>query len=129
MKARLASYEDGETDMVFPLSSTRITMGRDTDNVIQLPDDQVSKHHAVIRQSKETWTIEDLQSRNGLFVNGKRTVRADLKPGDRVSLGPYEFIFETSLPSEDFVPSHIIDVSTHIGHPTMIARKSTPPQT
>ncbi len=126
MKARLASYQDDEISMVFPLSSGRITIGRDTDNLIQLPDDQVSKHHAVIHQSKETWTIEDTQSRNGLFVNGKRIARAELKAGDRVNLGPYEFFFETHEASEDFVPTHIIDVSTHVGHQTMITRKPPP---
>ena len=126
MKARLATYQDGEIDMVFPLSSTRITLGRDTDNVIQLPDDQVSKHHAVIHRAKDNWAIEDLQSRNGLFINGKRTVRAELKEGDRIRIGPFEFTFETHITSADFVPSHIIDVSTHIGHPTMIARRPPP---
>lgn len=123
MKARLVSYQEDEINMVFPLGGTRTTIGRATDNMIQLPDDQVSKHHAVIHHAKGTWTLEDTQSRNGLFVNGQPATRVELKPGDRINLGPFEFFFEMHTPSEDFVPSHIIDMSTRVDHQTMITRR------
>jgi pSer/pThr/pTyr-binding forkhead associated (FHA) protein len=126
MKARLVRYQEDAIDMVFPLGSSRTTIGRATDNMVQLPDDQVSKHHAVIHHSEGAWTIEDTQSRNGVSVNGAPTVRTELKPGDRIRLGPYEFFFETHAPSEDFVPSHIIDVSTHVGDQTILTRRPPP---
>lgn len=119
MKTRLVSYSDGAIDLVFPIRSPRVTIGREADNVIQLPNGRVSKHHGVILQTKEGWAIEDLQSRNGIFVNGQRTARAALKDGDTVKIGPYEFYFELNVPSDDWVPSHIIDMASHIGEKTI----------
>ena len=127
MKTRLVNYREDEIDLVFPLNTRHATIGRAADNTIQLPDDMVSKHHAVLLQTGDTWTIEDLQSRNGVLVNGERMAKAELKDGDRVNIGPYEFYFESSAPSHDWVPSHIIDVSTHIGDQTTIQKRPTEP--
>jgi pSer/pThr/pTyr-binding forkhead associated (FHA) protein len=90
-----------------------------------LPHEKVSKHHAVILPAKEGWEIQDLQSTNGVFVNGKRVERAELKDGDRVKIGPFEFYYETHVPSDDWVPSHIIDLSSAVHQKTM--PKSKPP--
>ena len=127
MKTRLVNYREGEIDLVFPLNTRHATIGRATDNTIQLPDDMVSKHHAVLVQTGETWTIEDLQSRNGVMVNGKGTAKAELKDGDLVIIGPYELSFEMNVPSYDWVPSHIIDVSTHVEGQTIFQRRPQKP--
>ena len=91
--------------------------------MIQLPHAKVSKHHGVIQQTKESWQIEDLQSKNGIFVNGQRTERAELKDRDQVKIGPYEFYFETNVPSDDFVPGYIIDISTRSRDQTIFDKK------
>jgi pSer/pThr/pTyr-binding forkhead associated (FHA) protein len=119
MKTRLVTYRDGAIDLMFIIDRPRITIGRDTDNMIQLPNERVSKHHAVLLKTKAGWAIEDLQSRNGLFVNGTRTAREDLKNGDRVRIGPFDFYFETNVPHDDYVPSHIIDVSSKVNDQTL----------
>lgn len=126
MKTRLVNYREGEINLVFSLDRPRVTIGRDVDNMIQLPNEKVSKHHGVIYQSKGGWVIEDLKSRNGVFVNGSRTERADLKERDQVRIGPYEFYFETNVPSEDFVPGYIIDISTKSRDQTILEKK--PPE-
>jgi len=48
----------------------RISIGRGTDNTIELKDALVSRHHAVIQKVKDEYFIEDLHSMNGTFVNG-----------------------------------------------------------
>lgn len=53
-----------------PITS-RITLGRDADNTIELQDALASRHHAVIQKVKEDFFIEDLASTNGTFVNGQ----------------------------------------------------------
>jgi len=51
-----------------PITS-RITIGRDADNAIELDDVMVSRHHAVIQKVKDEFFVEDLNSTNGTFVN------------------------------------------------------------
>lgn len=127
MKTRLVNYREGEIDLVFPLNTRHATIGRAPDNTIQLPDDRVSKHHAVLQHTEETWIIQDLESRNGVLVNGQLTTKAELKDGDSVNIGPYELYFELDVPSYDWVPSHILDVSTHVGGQTTAERMQRNP--
>ncbi|MGE5780684.1 MAG: trypsin-like peptidase domain-containing protein [Hyphomicrobiales bacterium] len=71
-----------------------IFLGRDSDATVTYDpdrDDLVSRRHALIRSNKDgdlSFTIEDLQSRNGTFVNGERLAgKIELLPGDVVELG------------------------------------------
>ncbi|MHB0875488.1 MAG: FHA domain-containing protein, partial [Anaerolineae bacterium] len=64
------------------------TIGRAEDNVIVLPDEQVSRHHAVVRLNGGHPVIADLGSRNGTFVNGVRiSAPTPLRPGDVITIG------------------------------------------
>ena len=71
-----------------------ISLGRDSAATVTYDpdrDDLVSRRHALIRSNKDgdlSFTIEDLQSRNGTFVNGERLAgKRELLPGDVVELG------------------------------------------
>lgn len=48
----------------------RISIGRGSDNTIELKDTLASRHHAVIQKIRDEYFIEDLHSTNGTFVNG-----------------------------------------------------------
>lgn len=50
-------------------------------------DLMVSGRHAVLRRTDGEWTIEDLQSRNGTYLNGERVIRAVIHSGDILELG------------------------------------------
>jgi len=126
MKTRLVNYREGEVDLVFLLDWHRVTIGRDLDNLIQLPNERISKHHAVVSRTGDVWVMEDLQSRNGVYVNGSKTERAELKDRDMVKIGPYEFYFETNVPSEDFVPAYILDASARSREQTLFDEGSPP---
>ena len=54
----------------------------------------LSSAHARLSEGPEGWTIEDLSSRNGVFVNGQQVTRAALGPGDVVALGRVFFLIE-----------------------------------
>ena len=71
------------------------TIGRSRDCDIVLDDVAVSRRHAEIRPGTDGWTVADLDSTNGLMVNGRgvRDVQA-LKPGDRIELGSTAIVFE-----------------------------------
>lgn len=126
MKTRLISYREGAIDLMFALDRARNTIGRDLDNMIQLVHEEISKHHAVILQKNDTWQIEDLDSTNGVSVNGKQVVRAELKEGDIVKIGPFEFNFEMNVPDYDWVPLHIVQMGTQIQQNTIFERRPAP---
>jgi pSer/pThr/pTyr-binding forkhead associated (FHA) protein len=67
--------------------TSRITVGRDPDNTIELEDPLASRHHAVIQKVKEEFFVEDLNSTNGTFVNAQPAL-----PGQYVRLHPLDII-------------------------------------
>jgi hypothetical protein len=60
---------------------------------IRSPDSRMSTTHARLCQVDGRWVIEDLNSRNGVFVNGAKVSRAELSLGDIIELGHTFFIF------------------------------------
>src|SRR5207248_5789885 len=66
-----------------------VTIGRDADNDIPLPNPQVSRHHARLRRSGATHVIEDLGSTNGTFVNGQRITNKQLTLGDQIQISVF----------------------------------------
>ena len=123
MNARLVSYEGKKVTLAFPLEGPHVSVGREDDNEIQLPHEKVSKHHALLRPVKDGWSIEDLKSTNGSIVNGKQVTRAELKHGDRVTIGPYELRYESKMPEDEWVPSYLMDLSSKIHEQTMLQTK------
>jgi len=79
----------------------KATLGRAPDNDIILEDPKVSRHHAVIAFTEERYSITDLDSANGTFVNGIRVVREShpLRVEDVISLGDTELTFYEVPPS------------------------------
>jgi hypothetical protein len=88
--ARLLIRTDGNTDFVHVLGR-RTRIGRGPDNELVLDTKHISRYHAVLLAGPTHTTIEDLQSTNGVFVNGKRVSRQALKDGDRVQVGRTQF--------------------------------------
>jgi uncharacterized RDD family membrane protein YckC len=77
----------------FELVDLEINIGRELDNTLRLSDPSISRHHAVIRQGKAGYEIEDLQSSNGVLLNGTRVPSALLRDGDRITLGQLQLTF------------------------------------
>jgi Protein of unknown function (DUF3662)/FHA domain len=71
------------------------TVGRSRDCDVVLEDAGISRRHAEIRPAADGWSITDLNSTNGVLLNG-RQVRGTqpLAPGDRIELGSTEISFE-----------------------------------
>ncbi len=69
----------------------RFVIGRTSDNDLEIDSRFVSRHHAQILTSADgSSSIEDLNSTNGIFVEGKRVRRYKLKPGDVIRIGTHE---------------------------------------
>lgn len=68
-------------------------LGRGADNDIVIPDASVSRDHAVLTLRGDSWQIDDLESSNGMLINGQRAETALLNDGDLITLGRAEFRF------------------------------------
>ena len=87
--------------MEFDLDRPSVVIGRTDENDIVLPHRSISRHHAKVVRDGEHHTIVDLQSANGVRVNGEDYERIELNPGDVVELGHVKLRFVGAL--EDFV--------------------------
>ena len=72
------------------LVRAQLTIGRSSECQLVLADDTVSRRHAELRAHEGRWLLRDLGSSNGTYVNGRRVIEAEVRPGDVVQLGAYE---------------------------------------
>ena len=85
---RLIVRRGPQPNQVYDLTSEVTNLGRDITNDIVINDREVSRHHLRFMRGADGYTIEDLGSTNGTFVNGKRVTGATpIKNGDMLGLG------------------------------------------
>ena len=96
------------------------TIGRDSDNDIQLMSEFVSRHHARLINSPNVCEIEDLNSSNGVFVKNDQVAICGLKGGDEIRIGDFVFLFE-ECPHEtsDDIPQKPREYSDRSRQPTV----------
>lgn len=80
------------------VAKRRITIGRSRDCDVRLNDPNASRQHAEVRQEGTAYWLVDLGSTNGVEVNGTRTKRAKLEPGDTITIGSTNLEFRRELP-------------------------------
>jgi pSer/pThr/pTyr-binding forkhead associated (FHA) protein len=90
------------------IDSQDLVIGRQDGLGLTLPDDWVSRRHARIHRSGDEFTLEDLGSSNGTYVDGVPIVSCVLRAGDWVQIGRSVFRFEVQLSSA----SGLEDVTT-----------------
>jgi pSer/pThr/pTyr-binding forkhead associated (FHA) protein len=97
--SRLVLVKDGQ-ESSFPLTRDSYTLGRHRNNDIVVSDPKVSGFHARIDRSAEGFTLVDLKSRNGCFVNGRRVERHLLRTGDELRLGAARLKYRVDYTSD-----------------------------
>jgi len=90
---RVLVREEGGSEVVYPIGR-RTSIGRTADNDIQIDATNISRHHAVLLAGSDHCVIEDLNSTNGVHVNGLRVDRQVLRDGDLLRIGKVEFRFQ-----------------------------------
>lgn len=91
--ARLTLRKPEAEKETFPLLEQEYYIGRQMGNQIHLTDPSVSNVHARIFKGPEGFVLEDLNSRNGSFVNGIRIDRRLLHENDAIRLGNSNFVY------------------------------------
>lgn len=108
------------------LYKTATTIGRTSECDIQLPDAQVSRKHARITLNDNIYILEDLESSNGIFLNGKKIKQSELHNGDKFTIFNYqlEFIADTqefTEPAPTVVETLSVDKQYALGKQTVTA--------
>jgi diguanylate cyclase (GGDEF)-like protein len=101
----------------FPLSRNEVVLGRGGDCDVQVDRDSVSRRHARVFRSGDSWYVEDLQSTNGSYVNDKPVTKGLLHDGDFVKIGAaiFKFLMGTGIEAsyhEEIYKMTIVDALT-----------------
>jgi hypothetical protein len=81
---------DGDRPVTYTLSR-RTRIGRATGCELQIDSSSVSRHHALVLVGPREAIIEDLNSTNGVIVNGRKISKTLLNDGDSVTIGEIQF--------------------------------------
>lgn len=101
-----AASDDSHHDLPAPSEAERIPddarrlrFGYSEDNDIVVPQNAISRHHAVLAYSPSTgaYYFKDLNSTNGISINGRNVQCAIARPGDVLGLGSYAFKLDKEL--------------------------------
>ena len=107
----LIQCPDGSMKTV-PLIGERLSVGRSSAAELCFPEDAgLSRLHFAFEAQGDEWTVEDLGSKNGTFVNNiPLKARLILKPGDRVTAGHIAIVYSPDAagpdPSTWFITMH-----------------------
>ena len=71
-----------------------ITIGRAYSNLLRLEGEEVSRVHAILYRRGKDFILRDLDSKNGVLLNGHKVINCTVSPGDAVQIGKYHIVFE-----------------------------------
>jgi sigma-54 dependent transcriptional regulator, acetoin dehydrogenase operon transcriptional activator AcoR len=90
----LYAEEHGQLSSTFPFDTDVVLAGREAEaSTIVIPQKAVSRVHARFAREDTSWTLRDLDSRNGIVVNGRKIREVCLSEGDEVRIGDALFKF------------------------------------
>lgn len=120
--ARLILSLDGQTLAEYNMTKERYTIGRLPDNDIRIDNAAVSGHHSLIINILNDSFLEDLNSTNGTYVNGKLIKKHALQHGDVVTVGHHQLRYVDDqvdeTPEDEFEKTMVIgsggDAEVHV---------------
>ena len=104
MDMNLVLFKNDGSQATFPLPDGVTVLGRSHDCELRLPLKVVSRKHCQLSPNKESVKIQDLDSRIGTFLNGKRINAATVKAGDYIKIGPVTFSLQIDGEPKEAVP-------------------------
>ncbi len=115
--ARLILSLDSQVLAEYNMSKERYTIGRLPDNDVRIDNPAVSGHHSLIINILNDSFLEDLNSTNGTYVNGKLIKKHALQHGDVITIGHHQLRFadqQTSDTEQDeFEKTMVIPAGQH----------------
>jgi pSer/pThr/pTyr-binding forkhead associated (FHA) protein len=121
--ARLVLSLDGQVMAEYNMNKERYTIGRLPDNDIRIDNSAVSGHHSLIINILNDSFLEDLNSTNGTYVNGKLIKKHALQHGDVITVGHHQLRFvEDDEAQDDFEKTMVIQPSARPVEKVRVAR-------
>lgn len=99
--ARLVISKKGEPSLTHELDAEKTIIGRVEGNSFVVADPSISGQHCEITKSGNNFTVKDLESTNGTFINGRKITEERLIPGNTLKLGEVEMTFEAEGMTQD----------------------------
>lgn len=122
--ARLVLSLDNQVLAEYNMNKERYTIGRLPDNDIRIDNSAVSGHHSLIINILNDSFLEDLNSTNGTYVNGKLIKKHALQHGDVVTVGHHQLRFvEDDEAQDEFEKTMVIQPSSRPAAEKMRAAK------
>jgi hypothetical protein len=111
--ARLVLTLDGQVLAEYNMNKERYTVGRLPDNDIRIDNPAVSGHHSLIINILNDSFLEDLNSTNGTYVNGKLIKKHALQHGDVITVGHHQlrFVEDDDAQQDEFEKTMVIQPS------------------
>jgi pSer/pThr/pTyr-binding forkhead associated (FHA) protein len=103
--AKLILQFEGRALQECLVGASVVKIGRLPDNTVMIDNPAVSSHHARVFREGDGFVIEDLQSRNGTYVNQTRVTRQALHHGDVVLIGKHTLFFDQMAGGEPAIES------------------------
>src|SRR5512137_2737431 len=120
MPAKLILSMDGAVMKEYPLNKERTTIGRKPHNDIVIDNLAVSSEHAAIVTILNDSFLEDLDSTNGLAVNGTPTKKHFLQNNDVIEIGKYKLKYLNDQPTQtsaaDFEKTMVLRAPVKVAH-------------
>lgn len=91
--ASLIVRDGSQAGATLALDAAVTRLGRAADSEISLDDITVSRHHAEIIRDGDSFTVRDLGSLNGTYVNQSRIEESPLAQGDELQIGKFRLVF------------------------------------
>ncbi len=122
--ARLVLSLDNQVLAEYNMNKERYTIGRLPDNDIRIDNSAVSGHHSLIINILNDSFLEDLNSTNGTYVNGKLIKKHAMQHGDVVTVGHHQLRFvEDDEAQDEFEKTMVIQPSSRPAAEKMRAAK------
>lgn len=99
MDVKLVVSSGSRAGQAISINLPNFFIGRAEDCHLKPKSELISRYHcAVISEDGGYVAVRDMQSKNGVFVNGERVVgEKEVKTGDKMVVGPLEFVFQISV--------------------------------
>jgi pSer/pThr/pTyr-binding forkhead associated (FHA) protein len=92
MELKLIVLAGAKVGTEIPLKKDEFFIGRAKECTLRAGSEAISRRHCSITRSGDVWSVQDLKSRNGTYVNDQRIEQSTpLAPGDELRVGPLKF--------------------------------------
>jgi len=127
MDVKLVVSSGSRAGQAISVNVPKFFIGRADDCHLKPKSELISRYHCVIIAENGGYVaIRDMQSKNGVFVNGERVIgEKEVKTGDKIVVGPLEFVFQISVSVQGEKKSKVESVKEAVVRTVEVSAQTT----